>query len=156
MPHSPCFTEYPIDLIRLIFESYCAVFTCDEISRDLDDTEAFLDVRYSVLAHFDDEVFSRALRILDYGCGAGSSSVALSRLFPLAQITGVDFVPSLLEIARSRTSHYGIHDMQFRQVPASGDIGNLGHDFDLAFETLFTSICCRMNVPACSQAFGLR
>jgi 2-polyprenyl-3-methyl-5-hydroxy-6-metoxy-1,4-benzoquinol methylase len=133
VPHSPCVTNYPMELIRLIFEAYGAIYTCDEIERDIDETDAALDVRYSVLAHFGDELLSRPLRILDYGCGAGSSSLVLSRLFPFAHITGMDFVNQFLEIARLRAGHYGLQNVQFQQVPMSGDFGRPRAGFDMVF-----------------------
>lgn len=131
--HSPCRTTYPDELIRLIFDAYGSLFTCDEISRDVDETEAALDVRYSVLAYFDDDVLSRPLRILDYGCGAGSSILALARLFPRADITGVDFVEKFLEIARLRVAHYDLSNVLIQRVPTSGELEAVGQGFDFVF-----------------------
>ena len=134
VPHSPCITSYPLDLIRLIFSAYGATYTCDEISRDIDETEAALDVRYSVVAYFDEEVFARPHRILDYGCGAGSSTVTLSRLFPHARlIVGMDFVEQFLSIARSRVSHYGITNVQFEKVSSGENFQKAGEEYDLVF-----------------------
>jgi 2-polyprenyl-3-methyl-5-hydroxy-6-metoxy-1,4-benzoquinol methylase len=130
--HSPCLTTYSDELIRLIFEAYGSLFTCDEISRDVDETEAALDVRYSVLAYFDESIFARPLRILDYGCGSGSSILALARMFPHASITGVDFVPSFLKIAQLRAEHYGHHNVTIQQVPTSGRLENI-EPFDVVF-----------------------
>jgi 2-polyprenyl-3-methyl-5-hydroxy-6-metoxy-1,4-benzoquinol methylase len=132
VPHSPCRTTYPLPLIELIFDAYGAVHTCDEISRDTDDTEAALDVRYSVMAYFKDEVFSRPLLILDYGCGAGSSTITLARLFPVARITGVDLMPNLLQIAQRRAEHYGLASLRFEPLPQSA-AGWSPATYDLVF-----------------------
>ena len=130
-PHSPCRTSYPLSLIQDILEYYGAAHTCDEISRDVDETEAALDVRHCVEAYFEDEVFQRKVRILDYGCGAGSSSVTLARLFPHAQILGVDFVLKLTVIARQRAAHYGLRNLSFETVPPEGR--SFKGEFDFVF-----------------------
>jgi 2-polyprenyl-3-methyl-5-hydroxy-6-metoxy-1,4-benzoquinol methylase len=129
---SPLITYYPIELVSLIFESYGAGYTCDEISRDTDETEAALDVRYSIVAYFDDEIFTRRLRILDYGCGAGSSTITLARLFPNADIVGFDINPAFLEIARRRAKHYGLDRVSYAKVEKTGFVEGVS-DFDMAF-----------------------
>lgn len=128
-PHSPCKTSYPVALIRDILAYYGAVHACDEISRDIDETEAALDVRHCVEAYFEDEVFRREVRILDYGCGAGSSSVTLAKLFPNAEIVGVDFMKQLVDIGRQRAAHYGLRNLYFDVVPASGKRFEPEYDF---------------------------
>jgi len=134
VPHSPIRTAYPLSLIRLIFDAYGATHTCDEISRDIDPAEASLDVRYSYLAYFDNDTTTLPLKILDYGCGAGSSTVALARLFPRAErILGVDFVPELLEIARERARHHALHNVDFKRTHESGAGIHNGEQFDLVF-----------------------
>jgi ubiquinone/menaquinone biosynthesis C-methylase UbiE len=89
-------------------------------------------VRYSVLAHFPDDLLQKQLKILDYGCGAGSSTLALSRLFPNATIIGVDFVEKYLKLARMRMAHYRLHNTEFYQVPSSGRLSDC-EDCDLVF-----------------------
>ena len=120
VPHSPCVMDYPIELIGLIFESFGPIFTCDEIARDIDGSEAALDVQHSVQAYFQDSIFSRPVKILDYGCGGGSSSIALAKLFPKASVVGVDFAGGLLEIARGRAKHHGMPNLHFEVVPENG------------------------------------
>src|SRR3954471_8689562 len=41
-------------------------------------------------------------RILDIGCGAGATSLALADAFPEARITGVDLSEALVAVARER------------------------------------------------------
>ena len=48
-----------------------------------------------------------ALRILEVGCGTGRNLVQLARLFPLAQLTGVDLSAAMLDVARRKTATYG-------------------------------------------------
>lgn len=134
VPHSPCTSRYSVELVRRIFAAYGSIFTCDEISRDIDDTEAALDVQYSVQAHFKQDIFMRPLKILDYGCGAGSSTLTLSRLFPkAAAIRGVDFVGPFLDIARARMAHYGVANVEFINVPSGGAFAADRGEYDLVF-----------------------
>ena len=41
-------------------------------------------------------------RILDLACGTGDMSLELARAFPEASVTGVDFTPAMLDIARRK------------------------------------------------------
>lgn len=142
VPHSPCVTDYPLSLIRLIFDAFGPVFTCDEISRDIDASEASLDVQHSVQAYFQDTIFNRSALILDYGCGGGSSSVALAKLFPQAKIVGVDFAGGLLEIAKGRAGHHGMSNLRFEAVPASG------RQFDAEYDFVFLNAVYEHLLPA--------
>jgi 2-polyprenyl-3-methyl-5-hydroxy-6-metoxy-1,4-benzoquinol methylase len=130
--HTDMVTSYPLELIQEIFEEFGARYTIEEIGRDTADNDAQLDLRYSVLAYFPDDLLNKPLKVLDYGCGAGSSTLVLSRLFPNATIIGVDFVDKSLKLARLRKEHYRLHNAEFCQVPSSGSFSNY-KDFDLVF-----------------------
>lgn len=45
---------------------------------------------------------SRTCKIIDIGCGAGATTLALAQALPNATITGIDLSPTLIEIARHR------------------------------------------------------
>jgi len=130
--HTHIVTDYPLELIREIFKEFGASYTIEEIGRDVAANDAQLDVRYSVLAYFPDDLLDRPLKILDYGCGSGSSTLALARLFPNAGIIGMDFVAKYLRLAKLRMQHYGLHKAQFDEVPSSGSFSNY-QDFDFVF-----------------------
>ncbi len=49
----------------------------------------------------------RPARILEVGCGTGRNLVQLARLFPHAQLTGVDLSTAMLAVARRKTEAYG-------------------------------------------------
>jgi ubiquinone/menaquinone biosynthesis C-methylase UbiE len=132
VPHATCECTYPLNLIRQIFEAYGAAYTCEEIGREIDDADATLDVKYSIVAYFDDDVFSRPVRILDFGCGSGSSTMALSRLFPNASLVGVDFVSKFLAIGEARAKHYGAKNLTFKQVDSAG-VRDSKEEYDLVF-----------------------
>jgi SAM-dependent methyltransferase len=44
-------------------------------------------------------------RVLDVGCGAGETTLALARGHPNAQFTGLDISEQLIEVARERAAH---------------------------------------------------
>ncbi len=50
-------------------------------------------------------------RILDFGCGIGTTSKLLSEMFPQAEVLGVDTSENALEYA---TEHYGSSKIRFR------------------------------------------
>lgn len=133
IPKSPIVTEYPIDLILEIHKNVGSIWTCDEISRDIDPNECALDIKYSVEAYFPDSVFLESTRILDYGCGSGASTIHLARMFPRASIVGVDMVDTLLAVARRRASHHGLASVSFATVTADGCMPEGTGRFDLVF-----------------------
>lgn len=45
------------------------------------------------------------LRVLDLGCGTGSTSIAILKEFPLARITGIDNSSDMLKIAAGKVKH---------------------------------------------------
>jgi ubiquinone/menaquinone biosynthesis C-methylase UbiE len=141
--HTDIVTDYPLELIREIFEQSGAGYTIDEIGRDTASNDAQLDVRYSVLAYFPDELLEKPLKILDYGCGSGSSTLALTRIFPNAHIVGVDFVEKSLRLARLRKEHYRLSNAEFFQVPSSGQL--LDHT---GFELVFLNAVYEHLLPA--------
>ena len=61
-------------------------------------------------------------RILDIGCGAGGTSMALAAALPDATITGVDISPGLIETARSRAA--SLSNLQFELGPVEELSGN--------------------------------
>lgn len=56
-------------------------------------------------------------KLLDIGCGAGSTSLALAERLPSARITGVDLSQPMIEIARERANGNAVVDF------VVGDIG---------------------------------
>ena len=54
-------------------------------------------------------------RIIDIGCGAGVTSLAIARARPDAQITGVDISPDLIAVARDRGA--GLANLTFVDAP---------------------------------------
>jgi SAM-dependent methyltransferase len=67
-----------------------------------------------------------APRILDIGCGAGTTSLALAARLPDARITGIDLSAPLLSIARSRAA--AVSACHFEQGDASSWAAETGFD----------------------------
>lgn len=123
-------TSYPISLIKQILTAKGPGWVCDEIMRDEDPNYVQRNLELSILAYVGEELFENA-RILDFGCGSGASSMVLNRLFPSAELVGVDLMEEYVSIARKRAEHYGFENATFL-VSADGKSlpDNLG-EFDV-------------------------
>ena len=63
-----------------------------------------------------DEIIGvRANHILEIGCGRGEFAILLSKLFPKAHITAIDFSQAAIEIAKNRP---GSANVSFQQADA--------------------------------------
>lgn len=113
---SPCRTRYPDDLIRMILEVKGPGYVCDEIARDEDPAYAGLNIEIGLFSYLEPARFA-GRRLLDFGCGCGSSTMVLARRLPDTRIVGVELLPQSLAIARRRGLHYGRPDLEFLQSP---------------------------------------
>jgi 2-polyprenyl-3-methyl-5-hydroxy-6-metoxy-1,4-benzoquinol methylase len=52
-------------------------------------------------------------RILDFGCGCGSSTIALSRILPESHIIGLDRMEDCIEVCNLKKSQLGIENVSF-------------------------------------------
>ena len=111
-----CVTTYPDDLIALIVSAKGPSYVGDEVSRDEDRMYVTRSLRYGLLGYVPEEAF-RGARILDFGSGSGASTAILSRMFPDAEIIGVELVPELIAIARRRAEHHGLTKLTFIESP---------------------------------------
>lgn len=113
---SPCRTRYPDDLVAMILAQKGPGYVCDEIARDEDPAYAGLNIEIGLFSYLEPGSFA-GKRLLDFGCGCGSSTMALARRLPGTRITGVELLPASLEVARRRALHYGREDIVFLQSP---------------------------------------
>lgn len=72
-------------------------------------------------------------KVLDIACGTGDMSLELVRAFPGAHVTGVDFTPEMLEIARRKCAGEGrIGFLEGDATALPFEMGNGSAPFDFA------------------------
>ena len=111
-----CATRYPLTLIESVLEVKGLAAVGDEIERE--EQPGYLQnvLGWTVRAHLDaDELRDR--RVLDFGCGSGASTMILARMFPGAEIVGVDMDAPSLRLAAARAEHYGRPAVAFVRSP---------------------------------------
>ena len=89
---------------------------CDILSRL--DPEGYVAkvIRRHLLAYFDSSAF-RGARILDFGCGQGTSTVCLAAMFPEAEVIGVELDPKRVETANRIVAGMGLTNARFLVSP---------------------------------------
>lgn len=128
LPIRTCTTAYPAELIRSIF-SVKGAYLCDEIMREEDPGYVEKKLRDTILMYADMSDID-GTRVLDFGCGCGSSSLVFARLFPAAQIVGVELDPRHVDLARTRARHRGLVNLTFFESPGSERLPNGIGEFD--------------------------
>ena len=72
---------------------------------------------------------TRDMRVLDLGCGDGTTAVPLARLG--AEVVGIDIARNLVEAGSKRATEIGLHRLKFQEGDAC-DLQGIGDDsFDL-------------------------
>lgn len=112
-------THYPIDLIEAVLEVKGAAWVCDEIMRDEDPGYVRRNLA-QVLEAYAGPWQASVGRVLDFGCGCGSSTVALAAQFPNAEIVGVELLEKQADLARRRLEHHEVGGARVLVSP-SGD-----------------------------------
>src|SRR4051795_7503445 len=80
------------------------------------------------------------IRVLDLGCGDGTSAVPLARLG--AEVTGIDIARNLVAAGNKRAAEQGLRRLKFQEGDASNLEGIDDHAFDLTlsvFGAMFAS-----------------
>jgi 2-polyprenyl-3-methyl-5-hydroxy-6-metoxy-1,4-benzoquinol methylase len=114
-------TSYPQWLIQSVLDFKGAAFLCDEIAREESSDYTAVALRQALFAYIPEDSFDGA-RILDFGCGAGASTVSLARSFPKADIVGIELQPRAIEVARGRCRFYDIHNVEFHVSPPDSQL----------------------------------
>ena len=111
-------TDYPLELIEHILKVKGPQSLNDEIRREEDPDYVKICLENELLAYLTKSDFENK-RILDFGCGAGASSMILAKLFPEATIIGIELEPKLVELANHRKQYYGLENVIFYCSPDS-------------------------------------
>jgi SAM-dependent methyltransferase len=126
-------TSYPVELIEGVLKIKGPVYLCDEIMRE--DSPGYVEqnLNYDILGYIQNDSITTPA-ILDFGCGSGASTMILCRMFPNAEITGIELEKDMLEIASLRAEHHKVDDrVRFLSSPGgSGLPENIG-TFDYIF-----------------------
>jgi ubiquinone/menaquinone biosynthesis C-methylase UbiE len=69
------------------------------------------------------------LRVLDLGCGDGTTAVPLARMG--AEVVGIDIASNLVEAGNRRAAEAGLKNLKFQEGDASNLEGVADHSFDL-------------------------
>jgi len=129
MPRSTCNTTYSLDLIENMLSIKGPNWLCDELMRDEDPTYVQNYMRYAVLSYIKREEFNDK-RLLDFGCGCGASTMVLGRMFPNAQIVGIELMDEFVSLAKLKAKHHGFDNISFFVSPEGCDIPDRIGDFD--------------------------
>jgi 2-polyprenyl-3-methyl-5-hydroxy-6-metoxy-1,4-benzoquinol methylase len=125
-----CTTTYPVELIEMFLERAGIAGVCEVIGRDGDSmTESIRDLTSAYFSSAD----MSGKRILDFGCGGGASTVILARLFPQAEVIGVELMEDKLAMGRARAVHHGLKNIQFLASPDSFHVPRDLGTFDFAY-----------------------
>jgi 2-polyprenyl-3-methyl-5-hydroxy-6-metoxy-1,4-benzoquinol methylase len=124
-----CETAYPTELIESILAVKGPAHLCDEITRDEDPHYVERLLTYTILSYVDESALA-GKRLLDLGCGSGSSTLVLARMFPQTEIVGVELVREHVELARRRAGFYGSDNITFEQSPDGNSLPPGVGDFD--------------------------
>ena len=114
-------TSYPRWLIDRIVRAKGPAWTCDEIARDESPEYTAAALKWALLSYLGEDRFEGA-RILDFGCGAGASTVGLCRLFPSAQLVGIELEEHHLDVAKGRAEFYGFRNLEFMTSPSGVEL----------------------------------
>jgi 2-polyprenyl-3-methyl-5-hydroxy-6-metoxy-1,4-benzoquinol methylase len=126
IPRREVVTSYPDELILLILGIKGPGYLCDEIARDEDPSFVEAALKQDILSFMPAEDFE-GKRILDFGCGAGASTMILNRMLKGADIHGVELDARLLSVAKARAVHYGSDPGQLLLAPNGRTLpANLG------------------------------
>jgi 2-polyprenyl-3-methyl-5-hydroxy-6-metoxy-1,4-benzoquinol methylase len=144
-----CVTRYPVELIREIHAAK-DLSVCEEILREEDPKYSEHYIAHEVFAYVAPEQFA-GKRVLDFGCGAGASTMALARLLPPCEIVGIELEARLLNLARLRAQMLGLDGVQLMQSPSGDRLPpNLGQFDYIMFNAVFEHLLPHERAPLLS------
>jgi 2-polyprenyl-3-methyl-5-hydroxy-6-metoxy-1,4-benzoquinol methylase len=129
MPASSAETDYPVELIEAILALRGPAMVGYSIRRAEDPSRLTEPLRHFILAYVEHEELE-GKRLLDFGCGSGSSTAALAGLFPQAEIVAIDLEAGNISLARLRAAHHGVTNATFQVSPGPLELPNDIGTFD--------------------------
>jgi 2-polyprenyl-3-methyl-5-hydroxy-6-metoxy-1,4-benzoquinol methylase len=121
-------TSLPRELVERYLAAHGPAGLCYVLDRiEGDDVRRAL--RFSLLPFVAEEDF-RGKRLLDFGCGSGTSTVHLARMFPDTEIVGLDLLPEFLDPARGLVEHLGIRNAIFVEAKTTDSLPDDLGSFD--------------------------
>lgn len=137
IPRRSVDTTYPDELILACLELSGFSWLCDNIARDEDSSAVERDLSSGMFSFVQKEKF-QGCRLLDFGCGSGSSSAVLARLLPGTEIVGVELDPNLLKLAAAKMAHRGVRNVRFEASPSGTRLPeNLGSFDFILFSAVY-------------------
>ncbi|RQW05864.1 class I SAM-dependent methyltransferase [candidate division KSB1 bacterium] len=116
-PRRQWITRYPLDLIEAVLKVKGPAYLCDEIARDEDPTYVESDIRASLFSYVPKSHMD-GKRLLDFGCGAGASTMIMSRILPNCHVYAVELEERSLALARRRAAYYHCENLVMLRSPA--------------------------------------
>jgi 2-polyprenyl-3-methyl-5-hydroxy-6-metoxy-1,4-benzoquinol methylase len=136
-------TAYSDELMLACLELSGFCWLCDNIARDEDSSAVERDLSLGMFSFVPREKF-RERRLLDFGCGSGSSSAVLARLLPNTEIVGVELNPNLLKLASAKMAHHGVRNVRFEASPSGTRLPeNLGSFDFIVFSAVYEHLLPR-------------
>lgn len=78
---------------------------------------------------------NKGAKVADIGCGHGSSTVLMAKVYPSSTIHGIDFHEPSIEEARKKAAEAGVSNVEFH-VATAQDFDGGGYDFACIFDAL--------------------
>jgi 2-polyprenyl-3-methyl-5-hydroxy-6-metoxy-1,4-benzoquinol methylase len=122
-------TSLPRELIKRYLEVHGPAGLGHSLVRIEEGGELHRALRFSTLPFVATEEFKEK-RLLDFGCGSGTSTIHLARMFPETEVVGLDLLPELLDPARSLMEHLGVGNVTFMQAKAADSLPDELGSFD--------------------------
>jgi len=124
VPFRSFVTTYPVELVEAVLAVKGADYLIDEIRRHEDPAYVELHLAHDLFGYVRRDEFV-GKRLLDFGCGCGSSTLVLARLLPQTTIVGVELEGQFLELARKRAKHFGLDNIEFVASPDPASLPDL-------------------------------
>jgi 2-polyprenyl-3-methyl-5-hydroxy-6-metoxy-1,4-benzoquinol methylase len=83
-----------------------------------------------------EEKLAAGARVADLGCGLGTSSVLMAQAYPRTTITGSDYHPESIELARKKAAEAGVGDRVSFEVATAQTFGGTDYDLVTTFDAL--------------------